>query len=63
MTNWQRQIEAGLATIALALTCMPPSAAQNSPQVSNTPQGGFTLQANAELVLTNVVARDAKTGE
>ncbi|MGA2341357.1 MAG: VWA domain-containing protein, partial [Terracidiphilus sp.] len=31
--------------------------------VSSTPQGGFTLKTNAELVLTNVVARDAKTGE
>jgi hypothetical protein len=32
-------------------------------QVSNTPQGGFVLKMNGELVLTNVVARDAKTGE
>jgi VWFA-related protein len=32
-------------------------------QISATPQGGFTLKTNAELVLTNVVARDAKTGE
>jgi VWFA-related protein len=32
-------------------------------QISSTPQGGFTLKANAELVLTNVIARDAKTGE
>ena len=39
----------------------PPRA--NSNQVSNTPQGGFVLKANADLVLTNVVARDAKTGE
>src|SRR6204780_1909059 len=41
-------------------------ATQNPPpatQISSTPQGGFTLKANAELVLTNVVARDAKTGE
>jgi VWFA-related protein len=41
-------------------------AAQNpqiATQVTSTPQGGFTLKANAELVLTNVVARDAKTGE
>ena len=37
--------------------------AQDSAQVSSTPQGGFTLKTNAELVLTNVVARDAKTGE
>src|SRR3984957_6050375 len=32
-------------------------------QVSNTPQAGFVLKMNGELVLTNVVARDAKTGE
>ena len=32
-------------------------------QVSNTPQGGFVLKMNGELVLTNVVVRDAKTGE
>jgi VWFA-related protein len=40
-------------------------AAENSPatQISSTPQGGFTLKANAELVLTNVIVRDAKTGE
>jgi len=42
------------------------SAPQNpplGPAVTSTPQGGFALKANAELVLTNVVARDAKTGE
>jgi VWFA-related protein len=32
-------------------------------QVSNTPQGGFTLKVNSDLVLTNVVVRDSKTGE
>ncbi len=40
-----------------------PIFAQDAAQVTNTPQAGFTLKANAELVLTNVVARDAKTGE
>jgi VWFA-related protein len=41
-------------------------AAQNPPPrtaVTSTPQGGFTLKTNAELVLTNVVALDSKTGE
>ena len=41
-------------------------APQNPPlgtPVTSTPQGGFTLKANADLVLTNVVARDPKTGE
>jgi hypothetical protein len=32
-------------------------------QISNAPQGGFTLKLNSDLVLTNVVVRDAKTGE
>jgi VWFA-related protein len=43
-----------------------PPAAQDLPlaaQVTSTPQGGFVLKANADLVLTNVVARDSKTGE
>jgi VWFA-related protein len=31
--------------------------------VQTNPQGGFVLKENAELVLTNVVVRDAKTGE
>ena len=46
---------------------IPSTSAAQNPQrgtpISSTPQGGFTLRANAELVLTNVVARDAKTGE
>ena len=32
-------------------------------QVPQRRRGGFVLKMNAELVLTNVVARDAKTGE
>jgi VWFA-related protein len=36
----------------------PAAAAQNTQQ-----PGGFVMKVNAELVLTNVVARDAKTGE
>ena len=38
-------------------------AAASSAGHPNTPQGGFVLKMNGELVLTNVVARDAKTGE
>jgi VWFA-related protein len=38
-------------------------AADQASQVSNTPQGGFTLKVNSDLVLTNVVVRDSKTGE
>jgi VWFA-related protein len=61
-------------TAAMALVMLPvwaqdaaqnPSASQvsSTAQVSSTPQAGYTLQMNGELVLTNVVARDAKTGE
>jgi VWFA-related protein len=53
----------GPASSALASSARAgqnPSAAN---QISSTPQGGFTLKANAELVLTNVIVRDAKTGE
>jgi VWFA-related protein len=48
-----------MAAVALAA----PATAQNVAQVSNAPQGGFTLKVNSDLVLTNVVVRDAKTGE
>jgi VWFA-related protein len=68
MTVCSRKIGAGLASLALALSCAQPASAQNSDQpangqVSSTPQSGFVLRLNGELVLTNVVARDAKTGE
>ena len=71
-----RQIGAALATLAILMPAQP-SLAQSTgsatnaqsasgptgDQVSNTPQAGFVLKMNGELVLTNVVARDAKTGE
>ena len=63
MTGWVRQIGAGLATLALLLASTQPALAQNSSQVSSTPQAGYVLKMNGELVLTNVVARDSKTGE
>jgi VWFA-related protein len=73
MTGWVRRIGVWAAAIALALPGAQPGSAQNSgqasgsqtssAQVSSTAQGGFVLKMNGELVLTNVVARDAKTGE
>ncbi|MGD0096551.1 MAG: VWA domain-containing protein [Terracidiphilus sp.] len=65
MTALTQRIGSGLAVLALLCADAPPSSAQssNQPQVTVTPQNGFTLKTNAELVLTNVVARDAKTGE
>jgi VWFA-related protein len=78
MTNLAQRMVAVAALMALLVPAAPPipaqapgqvtnaSTPQNPPvgtQVTSTPQGGFSLKANAELVLTNVVARDAKTGE
>ncbi len=63
MNGLVQRVGAMLALFALAAPGVPPVSAQNSAQVSSTPQGGFVLKTNADLVLTNVVARDAKTGE
>ncbi len=62
MKGWVQRIGAGVAMVALALSGAPMAPAQNTGQVSATPQGGFTLKVSGELVLTNVVVRDAKTG-
>jgi VWFA-related protein len=65
----QRTVEV-LIALALCAASPLPACAQDSGQsqsqngqVSSTPQGGFVLKTNSELVLTNVVVRDAKTGE
>ena len=73
MTGLFGRIGAGIAALALVFPGVQPQFAQDSAQdssgqpssakVSTTPQGGFVLKMNGELVLTNVVARDAKTGE
>jgi VWFA-related protein len=73
MTGWVQRFGVGVAVLALVLPGVQPALAQSSgqdssgqpssAQVSSTPQGGFVLKMNGELVLTNVVARDAKTGE
>ena len=59
MTGWLQKIGAAMAGLALAVS----GVAQQATQVSNAPQGGFTLKLNSDLVLTNVVVRDARTGE
>jgi hypothetical protein len=63
MTFLARMFGAVVGLLALVASGAQPIFAQTSEQVTNTPQAGFTLKANAELVLTNVSARDAKTGE
>ncbi|HTH43010.1 MAG TPA: VWA domain-containing protein [Terracidiphilus sp.] len=68
MTKWLQRFAAVMAASALAVPgAAPELAQQDAPaqpaQVSNAPQGGFTLKVNSDLVLTNVVVRDSKTGE
>ena len=64
MTGWAKKIGAVLAALSLAQPALPQGSGQTpATQVSNTPQGGFVLKMPGELVLTNVVARDSKTGE
>jgi VWFA-related protein len=46
-----------------ALALAEPALAQEPVQVSNTPQAGYVLKMSGELVLTNVVVRNTRTGE
>ena len=68
MTGWAQRIGAGIAALALVMPGTQLALAQNSGDASSSqdtgiPQGGFVLKMNGDLVLTNVVARDTKTGE
>jgi VWFA-related protein len=65
MTGWVQRIGAGLAVLALVSPGTQPVLAQDSGQAQTAAAqtGGFVLKMNGELVLTNVVVRDAKTGE
>ena len=49
--------------IALAIPMAPVTFGQATPASQSTQDNGYVLKTNAELVLTNVVVRDAKTGE
>jgi VWFA-related protein len=61
-----KSIALGMA-LALLMPGAPSALAQDPQsaggQVGTTQTGDFILKTNSELVLTNVVARDAKTGE
>jgi VWFA-related protein len=63
MTGLAQRTAALLAAIALAMPAPPIASTQNSRPVQSDQSGGYVLKANAELVLTNVAVRDAKTGE
>ncbi|MGD0736858.1 MAG: VWA domain-containing protein [Terracidiphilus sp.] len=68
-----QKLGAVAAMLAMGLAGAPGALAQEAGQTSGgqtangqnsgLPPGGFVIKANADLVLTNVVARDAKTGE
>jgi VWFA-related protein len=72
MTGWARIAGAWLLTLALppgGQTALAQGAGQQSAgqapsvQKSTASQSGYVLKMNGELVLTNVVVRDGKTGE
>jgi VWFA-related protein len=68
MTGLRQKTGAVLGSLVLMVPSPAPVYAQVSNQtgtgqVGVTQEGGFILKTNAELVLTNVVARDAKTGQ
>jgi VWFA-related protein len=70
MTSWIQRIVAVTAALVISVPGTPRLRAQNPTPASNAAdqnsqnqQGGFVMKVNAELVLTNVVARDRKTGE
>ena len=66
--SWMRTGRPALAaTLAMMLAVGPAFAQQSDPITNGAQQGSssapFTLRLNAEVVLTNVVVRDKKTGE
>ena len=67
MFGWVHKPVAAAMATALMMPARQPVSAQapqsTSGQVGDDADGEFVLKTNAELVLTNVVARDAKTGE
>src|ERR1700676_3298684 len=65
MFRWTHKAIAIITAVALAAP-VAEIRAQDVPKPSsdqNAQESGFVLKVNAELVLTNVVARDTKTGE
>ena len=59
-----QQVQRGFALGLALLLASPLSAQQSTPQSqANASQGAYVLRAESDLVLTNVVARDAKTGQ
>src|SRR5579872_6320699 len=68
MSGWVHK-SVGVAIAAVLMMPMAPCVSGQEPsqvpgaQVGTTQSGEFVLKTNSELVLTNVVVRDPKTGE
>jgi VWFA-related protein len=58
-----QSVAAVVTAFLLAIPTAQPSFAQEPQQKGSAQRGGYVLKTNAELVLTNIVARDTKTGE
>ncbi|HEY2471611.1 MAG TPA: VWA domain-containing protein [Terracidiphilus sp.] len=63
MTNLLTKTVAGLMVLALAMPNALVIRAQDGRAAQSGQQDTYVFKANAELVLTNVVVRDSKTGE
>ncbi len=68
MLGWMHKPVAAVMVMTLVVPGAPTASAQElfdqlTGQDSASQQPGFVLKTNSELVLTNVVARDSKTGE
>ena len=63
MANWAHKSVAGLMALALAMPNAAVVQAQDAAPAQSSQQDTYVFKANAELVLTNVVVRDSKTGE
>ena len=62
MVDWAHKSIAAAAAFALLMQPVYAQQGQN-PQDQSPQGGGFVLRLNSDLVLTNVVARDTRTGE
>jgi VWFA-related protein len=63
MNAWMRKLVAAVAAAMLAAPGTPAGMAQNAAPAQSDQQGTFVLKVNGDLVLTNVIVRDSKTGE
>ena len=66
MPGWMQRIVAVLSALMLAVSGAQPGVARSAGQArgsQSAADGSFVLKVNADLVLTNVVVRDGKTGD